>query len=406
MTYNNASNGINNKIGIISFYYNNHNYGGMLQAYALCEFLNQSEFNAEQICYVRNNKPLENAKNPTKHDKHKIVKYFNPKNYLRFAKKKLYRFADKYHISNKPDWKVRIEKFNKFQNSIPHSQEVYYKDTIEQSCKKYDKFIVGSDQVWNMAWTDDTYFLSFLNDKKRKISYAASFGNTNFSDEQLKFIKEKLLGFKAISVREEHSADVLKQILPEKSVEWVLDPTLLLEREDWDKLAAERLIKKKYIVCYIFGEDDKLRNLVKQFAKDKKIKIVNIAHLYDYRITKSDIGFGDYKFNNISPNEFISLIKYSECVFTNSFHACVFASVYHKNFFVFRRHDLMDMTDRIYSLCQLFECQDNFCNTDDKCNIEYINKIYQTNNNKELKLFKKMQNKSKTFLINSLLGIE
>ena len=90
---------------------------------------------------------------------------------------------------------------------------------------------------------------------------------------------------------------------------------------------------------------------------------------------KCDEKFGDVKLYDVSPGEFVSLIKYSDCVFTDSFHACVFSNIYEKNFFVFPRSGADKMSNRITSLISLFHNQERFCDSSEKQSMEYINSI-------------------------------
>ena len=392
------------RIGILTYYHNSHNYGGLLQAYALCKFLNNSGYNAEQICYVPRNKPVINTvcKADTTSVNEGIIKRLLKKYRPKRVVKTLYLRVKSYLKRKKyRNWDLRFLADKEFQDKIPHSKLIYYKNTIKDSCEKYDCFITGSDQVWNIDWFDSAYFLDFVDKGKNKISYAASIGHSVLNDKQKSIFEKYLTDFDAISLREKSAADLIKSITLRDDIKWVLDPTLLLDKVDWDTIASDRLIKKDYVLCYFFGEDTNSRQIATEYANARGLKVVNLPHLYDYKITQSDIHFGDYSLFGVSPNDFISLIKYSECVFTNSFHACVFACIYQKEFFVFNRLDENMMFDRILSLCELFGCNDHFCSVKDKKNINYINKTKQIDYNKDFVLLKRMKEYSTKFLFDS-----
>ena len=388
------------KIGIITHYYNNHNYGGLLQAYALCHFLNSKGYAAEQICYVTNdqNDSQSDFNGQYKRTRNKVQR-ITLKNMLRLAKNITLKIFSS--IKNRK-WKKRYFLMESFQKSIPHSEQVYSKKTISSISNKYDCFITGSDQVWNTDWFVSTYFLDFVGDNEKKISYAASIGKPKLNQEQNNIFKQYLSDYKAISVREKQACSLLEDATGRQDVKWVLDPTLLLEKDDWDLIASKRIIKEKYVFCFFLGEDTISRNKAMQYAKEKKLKIVNVPHLYNYKKTESDYHFGDYKLFYISPNDFISLIKYAECVFTNSYHASVFSCIYSKNFFVFNRLDEMKMSDRIDTLCELFGCMNHYCNDEKKNTIEYILKVSDIDYRSNSETFISMKQASKDFLLNSI----
>jgi len=351
------------KIGILSLYYNSFNYGGMLQAYALTKFLNNNGVDAEQIAFknVRASKKciIISKKRPLYRRVLSMVKRITL--YLLRSPiviaDEITRFLYK---TNKPNFKKRIKLFEQFQGSIPHSEKIYCIDTIKEVEDKYDLFVVGSDQTWNFLWTSDEYFLNFVKDNNKKVAYAASFGDSKYIYSNSSYIQKMLKDFKAISLREFAAVNSLEKVLGRDDIKYVVDPTLLLTRTEWDKIATKRIIRKNYVFCYFLGGDSKGRELAKQYAKKMNLKLVNMSYLYPHTVTKDDIDYGDYRIESASPLDFISLIKYSTVVFTNSFHACVFSTIFNKQFFVFNREDLKNMSERIISLCDAFDCGNHF----------------------------------------------
>lgn len=383
------------KIGIISHFYGNQNYGGILQAYALVTFLNNKcGFNAEQICFemdVSRFCIIEKNKIFT------LLKYFNPWKYynrIRFYIIRAFNkiFIDKYLLERK-------KSINKFADSILHSKKSYRTDCIRECNADYDCFITGSDQVWNLDWFSPAFFLEFANSGKVKIAYAASVGHSCLSEDRISYFKNVLPTFNSISVREKDAVDLLQPFSTQK-IKWVLDPTLLLEVKDWEKICSGRRVKEKYLFCYFLGRDKKIRKLAKEYAKKHGLKIVNLPHLNGF--CKADLNFGSYILYDIAPNDFISLIKYSECVFTDSFHACVFSGIFHKNFFVFKRKGLENASGRLYSLCELFDCLDHFCDKPEMFSSDYIESLEPINYQKDFKLLKEMKEQSIQFLHEAL----
>lgn len=337
------------KIGILTLFYKSSNYGGLLQSYALVRAIeNLGEYKVEQICYDAD-------------------KFYSVKHKLSVLGKKIMLFLkDKDLYAN---LKMREKACRSFANSVNHSDVVYNEKTINLSNKVYDCFIVGSDQVWG-GFTN-TFSLSFT--EKRKIAYAVSSGGRIYSDAVKNKYKQVLPKYKAISAREKQLVTDLHEITG-LNISWVLDPTLLLKREDWDKLDNGKIIEDDYLLCYFLGNDIRLRELAKTYAKERQLKIVCFPNMQGF-YERADLGFGDYKIYDAGPEVFVNLIKYSKAVFTDSFHASVFSIIYEKKFYVFNRTNAKNMSTRIYSLLSLFNCEKAFLDSDELFSSEYINKI-------------------------------
>ena len=184
----------------------------------------------------------------------------------------------------------------------------------------------------------------------------------------------------------------------------MLDPTLLLSREKWDNVCANRKIDEAYIFCYFLGSLSIDYGKIIEFAHKRGLKVVMMPYLTGTSCDDSD--FGDYKIYDAAPQDFISLIKYAEYVFTDSFHATVFSHIYKKNFFVFNRAELKSMNDRIYSLTSLFDTQDRFCDTKEKISLKYIEGLPPINYDRPFPKFEEMKEKSINFLKDNLKKAE
>lgn len=371
------------KIGIITMYYKSKNYGGVLQAYALAEYLKDKGFDIEQICYK------ETAENTLQSTKISFRARFSG-----FAQKILM-------LSINKGIEERNKKFDAFTENIPHSNDVYTDDNISNANKIYDTFITGSDQVWNPIYYNPTYFLDFAKSDKKCLSYAASIANGKLSDEQREIFKKHFEKYTAISLRE-NDAEVIQE-LTNIPVKWVLDPTMLLTKEEWDKVCAPKMINEKYLFCYFLGRNEEERQIATEFAKKNHLKLVTIPHLMGY-FERSDKGFGDEQILSASPADFVSLIKNAEFVFTDSFHATSFSNIYEKEYFVFQRAGFKGMSLRIYSVCSLFGTQSRFLDTVEKQNVQYIEKIIQEEIGKEKNraLFDDKKKESEEFLLKAL----
>ncbi len=294
----------------------------------------------------------------------------------------------------------RKERISNFSKKIPHTEKVYEKNEFHLLIDDYDYFITGSDQVWNLTWYFSPFFLDFVPSNKKKLSYAASVGLTNLTNEQLSLFKNSLINYSAVSVREQSSVNLLKDISPVPVV-WTLDPTLLLCKEEWDKVSADKLVQGDYVFCYFLGNSKKQRNLAKEYAKRKKLKLVNIPYIHNI-YSKTDTYFADIKLFDIGPKEFISLIKHAKFIFTDSFHAMLFSGIYQKQYIVFHREGRKEMGTRINTLSALYKAEERFCDSYEKENIDYISSLTDIDYSRDLNELEMMKEQSMNFLLKSL----
>lgn len=339
------------RIGVITHYYNSRNYGGVLQAYALVQVLSRMGFCAEQICW-------DGVQHSEKRKKKKGL--------ARAVKKE---FWNVYTGLIRKKLQARADAFEAFRQEIPHSSKVYDSTNIQQCANQYDMFVTGSDQVWNMEWYDAAYFLDFAPADKTKFSYAASMPNTELTEQQKARVEEHLKRFDGISVREQETAAYLTELM-RKEVAWVLDPTLLLDRDQWEMVCTPRAVQEPYIFCYFLSTEEQHRKLAAEYSKKLGCQLVTLPYLN--RVNGQDFRFGDMRLYDVSPGAFISLIKNAEYVVTDSFHAAVFSSIYQKEYFVFGRPEHKNADSRIYGLTELFGTEAHFCDTPEKMKLEYL----------------------------------
>lgn len=308
------------KVGLIT-YHAAQNNGSFLQAYALekkiskiegysCEIINFYSYEQEELYSVmKKNNSLRNIiKN--------LVACINYKN----LKKRHEDFE--MIVSNKMNLSPRCYK------SLSELSEVE---------NNYDIFVSGSDQIWNVdAWDyNDAYFLSFVKNKP-KISYASSFGG-NIESEKVKGYSENVKRFlneyDSIAVREIKGKKYAESLI-NKNVEVVLDPTFLLEKDDYEEICSEPLVEGEYIFFYSIDYNETALKIVKKFAKEKNLPVIVIysGDNKSYRTLK----YGFKMLKEAAPNHFLSLIKNAKYVLSTSFHGTVFSIIYEKQFFTIR----------------------------------------------------------------------
>lgn len=336
------------KIGVLSVY--NHNYGSILQAYALQKKINQLGYQCEIIKYKKTNYFKQAVRLFYFPLLRTTVKMKWKKFYCKFFQKEIYQ-------------KVLLSREDAFDNFIDQNMtfsEVYSgRKNLINATENYSGFILGSDQVWNpMNLGGDFYTMSFIPDNKMKIAYAPSFGVSEIPSGQKRKTRNYLSRINYISVRESDGVKIVNEMIGRK-VPQVVDPTILIDRSVWDEIRGnEAIIKEKYIFCYFISANPEYRDFATRLSQKVKMKIVSIPHVDEY--VKADVDFGDIVPENIGPAQFVNLISNAEYVCTDSFHGTVFSTLYEIPFFVFSRYsgEGKDSTNsRLYSFLKTIDME-------------------------------------------------
>ena len=191
--------------------------------------------------------------------------------------------------------------------------------------------------------------------------------------------------------------------LVDKKIEYVIDPVFLLSKGEWEKIASKRQVQNKYLFCYFLGSNKKSRKLAKEYAKLHDLKIVSIPYLND-KFRKCDYNFADYSLMDVSPNDFLSLIKHSEVIFTDSFHAVAFSNIFHKQYFIFDREKNGTLNERIIDVTKLFQTEERFCKKNARREkMQYLNNLKQINYEIENKELNDLVLFSKEFIYKNIL---
>lgn len=371
------------QIGIITHYYGSKNYGGVLQSYALCQFLKNQGFDAEQIQFDK--------------DKGESIK-------RRLGKAYRYTLSIPRRIKYRRLYKEirgREVKFAAFRDgAICHSKEVFTQDSLNRLAKEYQLYITGSDQVWHPNAVCDAYLLDFGIEGIKKMSYAASIAKDTLSAEESGRYKKAFKDYAAISVREKSAVELLRPITPVE-IQWVVDPVFLLRREEWKSLVGSKCDSERYALCYFLGNDSTERKIAKEYAKCKNLKL-KVMPFLNGEISEDDLDYGDERIINASPSEFVQLIQNAEIVFTDSFHATAFSLLFERQFYVFERSFQSSMGSRIESLTELFSVQDHYCNIPNRTTFDYIYETASIDYSKEFTAFETMRKSSTSYLLSNI----
>ena len=345
------------KAGIVTLF-GEYNFGNRLQNYAVQEVLKNFDLDVETIKYLGINDDVASEEN----DIHKN----------------------------------RLVKFKKFNENIKFAEEPIYReyDVPEGYADRFDYIVMGSDQIWN--FTFDTIFsekaFGSFAPKDKKISFSASFG-VNYVPEKdtelYKMCKEKIEDIRAISVREEAGKDIIKELTGRTDVEVLVDPTMMLKQEEWEKVMKkpENLKTDKFIVKSFLGNSsDNSWKEICRIAEENNCEIIDIS---DKTSPYYDMG----------PAEFLYLEKNAFLVATDSFHACVFSILFSTPFIVFKRDDnkLESMHSRIETLLKTFKMENRIFN-------EKISEDILDNNYEEAhKILEKERERAIEFLKKALI---
>lgn len=347
-------------IGVFTFY-NNYNYGSLLQCYALQEQLkkmgctpfvvnptnrglqkkikkivNKIEFGISCIRYPG----LFSAYLKCRNESRRSCRDMGEKTrsqFAQFIKRKL-------NVKNLPDSAIK---------------------RLSKNRKDY-MFIAGSDQVWGIGtpYLNPFGFLRCV-DENNRFSYAASFGADCCPKWHKKKLGRYLKQLRTISVREDAGVDIVKRY-GINCVEKHIDPVFLLDVLKWKEI-EKPLVYTDYVFLFTLNEpDEKNLEQIKKMFCDAKF-------LYGPYQSKKIENYFQATYITFSPEEFIWLIDNSKCIITDSFHATAFSIIFHKPFCVFERNYQHNMPqgNRINTLLTMFNLKSHMIENEKFDNAPY-----------------------------------
>lgn len=317
------------KIGVCACY-NTKNYGSMLQSLATGKVLEKLGYSYEFIRYTR--KPTIEL----------ILKSLD--RIPEIINGKILNEKQQKALSQYPDIVKGIKRrnscFDSFMNQTFTKLSPQYNTyrELENAALNYSAILVGSDQLWRPeGYSTGFYNLMFVPDEIPKIAYATSFGVSKIPENKKKIARSFLSRIDYISVRELRASEMVKELIG-RNVPTVVDPTLLFTGEEWEKIVSKKkIIKEKYIFCYLLGNNLQHRKWAEELKRETGYKIVTIPHLDEF--VECDATFGDYSLYDVDPANFVNLIRNAEYVCTDSFHGSVFSILNHKQFVTFNRFE-------------------------------------------------------------------
>ena len=360
------------KIGILTFH-NAHNYGAVLQAYSLQEYLRSLKHDV----YIVDYRP------------HYVSSEY-PKYFWGISKGA--GFMQNVKNLSMELLKVgrRVRRYNAFNNFI-HDKMHLYPFSKTEDLNFFDVIVIGSDQVWNPKITggkfDDIFFGKGV--KTKVITYAASSRFLELTNREADFFHENLKNISHIGVREKRLVDILSP-LTDKVINLNLDPTLLRKESDWSGLNLSRPVRRNFVMIYEITEHDYVQKIAEDIANKCNSKVVRLIAYLRTKIDKN-------KDEVASPEKFVSYIKYAECVVTTSFHGVALSIIFKKKFFYVLQN--RDADDRIISLLSLLNLSNRIIQRDGHADINETIDWDQA-----YAMLEKERTKSVEYLVSALLN--
>lgn len=351
---------------IHTLFYDNYNYGAMLQAYGLYHTLESMGMVCVELNYTGQ---VSNKRKKIFYRGYRILEIMHaPISYIRKKKNAsiLQRQRERY-ISETGDPLKKM--FDLFMEKEFHSTKLYSPDSIG-TLSGYDFYVAGGDQVWNPDWTEGNYFFAGVSDGK-KIGYSCSAGKDFFTKRDKNKIYKLAKNMDVISVREKNFSELLTEGNIKNQI--IADPVFLMTKEEWGDFANDKYdLPEKYIFAYILGNDEESRVKVKTFAENNDLPIVSIPHVLRYYI-EADEDFADIKIYDSGPREFVSLVKNAAFVLTDSFHGTAFSLLFEKQFLNFCRCDRRSLNARLENVVKEYGLKNRLISVNELEHIEISN---------------------------------
>lgn len=337
------------KVGIVTLvgYFN---YGNRLQNYALKRSIEKIGYEVESLTF----EDTEGFLTFESDDNYNVYKRIKDKSVDELFKTVLKRTVNKFKRYKfrkelQETEEIRTKKFKEFTDNLLN--EVEFSKT---EVSKYDYFVVGSDQVWNPNYIKNQpqFFLPF-GEKNQKISYAASFGISELDEKVELIYKDYLNEFSNISVRENEGANLVREMIG-VDVPVVLDPTLLLNAEEWEEISSRAYNRpsEDYLLTYFLGgPTPETRKKLEKLAKEKNMTIINLGDITERETYET------------GPSEFLDYINNASAFFTDSFHGVVFSIIFQTPFVVYERQSFgPSMYSRIETILDNFNMRNREAN--------------------------------------------
>lgn len=332
----------------LSLAFKGTNYGALWQAYATQQKIEALGFDTEIVDYQKA------KKHEYIHCPGAYYGYFSEKLKEKRARRKdPDPVLDAAHRENLEQRKQRAEEFRK--NRLKNIYRVKGLDALRRHAEEtYCAVLVGSDQIWQPT-TAFTYIatLRYAPKEMRRISYATSLGVSEYP----RYARRKGAQFwrtiDHLSTREQSGVDIIREVSG-REAKLVLDPTYLLTKQEWEeRVPREKVVEDGYVLSYLLGENPAMKRLAREYADARGLRLVCIM---SNGVCVDDTDLADEVLKGRPAEDFINLIRFADCVFTDSFHGFAFSVINEKQVYVtYRvRKGTASRNTRIDNITQLF----------------------------------------------------
>ena len=302
------------KIALMTWHHA-ENYGTAYQAYALKTIIERQGYHVDLIDYRRlGYGPLEVPKI------HEIII------------SKLKEIFKRLNNSKINVFNFRKDTFNCFyEDNFTYTDKCLYNQDFIELNNIYLGFVCGSDQIWGPNWFDGRFFLDFVEDSRRMIAYAPSLGVSEILKPAVRDLMKSHIGrFANISVREKTGCEIVKKLTGRTDVYNVLDPVLMLEAEDWQKLEEPFEISGQYALIFFLANNSTNIKQSIDAAEKRGLKpvVLHCTQTVDTEWANVD---------ELTPGQMLACIHNASYVFTDSFHVSVLSIIYHRQLMTFKK---------------------------------------------------------------------
>lgn len=352
------------------------NYGSLLQTYATQTVLKKMGCDVEVIDYIPQD---EHHFNITKSLLQKNEQW-NSNIFKRIA----------YLLIQAPGYFLAGIKFENLRRTLLNLSDRYTTlDELTKDKPQADIYCTGSDQVWGPIGSkifDPAYFLSFADNNEKKVAFGSSFGRVEFSSSTLDTYKKMLAKYNAVSVREKSAVDIIANMnltIPYH----VLDPTLFLTSNEWNKLLKKN-INKRYVLIYQLHSNSEMDIYAKKFAKQVKLPLIRITPMLHH------LKRGGWPIFLPGPEDFLSYIKNADYMITDSFHGTAFAVNFGTQFVNIlpegtqtRNQSLLELTNLTERVVRSYQ---DFSFIEKKINFDPVHRVIAKERERSLDILKSM----------------
>ncbi len=303
-------------VGIITFLHND-NFGSSLQAYALQRTIRGLGYECLHLDYQPDRKE-------------KIRNLLTSGNNLKLVLEGIRKRSVQADQRGARIKSAAIPAF--YEKHMRLSAPCRNQEELQVQSRECDILLCGSDQIWNPVWLNPAYFLTFAENDKPRIAYAASLGVSSLPREvKIRKIRQWTEGFRAISVREAEGAELLEKITGRRP-EVMPDPVCLLSRDEWNEMAADMPAGAPYLLCYFIGENARYWKRVQALQQQTGLRVLVLP------VTAESYRSGYELMDGAGPEEFLAAVRNAACFCTDSFHGLAFGKIFGTRTEVLRRY--------------------------------------------------------------------